>query len=179
MIHSQKSLWTFNKTINSTLNGKFKINLEGVPWWPNDYDLGHSLLWPRFNPWVLGSHMSKKKLTWKDSTLNCEDNMGKWVLADTAGGRTNWSFRKRIWVSPKWHPTPVSLPGESHGQRSLVGYSPWGRKESDTTERLHFIYQTLKSICALTQIFYVLVSRNFTHMHKTFTAALSATDYRR
>ena len=32
--------------------------------------------------------------------------------------------------------TPVSLPGESHGQRSLVGYSPWGRKELDTTERL-------------------------------------------
>ena len=38
----------------------------------------------------------------------------------------------------KWQPTPVSLPGESHGQRSLVGYSPWGCKESDTTERLHF-----------------------------------------
>ena len=34
--------------------------------------------------------------------------------------------------------TPVSLPGESHGRRSLVGYSPRGRKESDTTERLHF-----------------------------------------
>ena len=33
-----------------------------------------------------------------------------------------------------WHPTPVFLPGESHGQRSPVGYSPWGRKESDTTE---------------------------------------------
>ena len=32
------------------------------------------------------------------------------------------------------HPTPVFSPGESHGQRSLVGYSPWGRKESDTTE---------------------------------------------
>ena len=38
----------------------------------------------------------------------------------------------------KWHPTQVFLPGKSHGQRSLVGYSPWGRKESDTTERLHF-----------------------------------------
>ena len=40
-----------------------------------------------------------------------------------------------------WQPTPVSLPGESHGQRSLVGCSPWGRKESDTTERLtlHFL----------------------------------------
>ena len=37
-----------------------------------------------------------------------------------------------------WHPTPVLLPGKSHGQRSLVGCSPWGRQESDTTERLHF-----------------------------------------
>ena len=38
----------------------------------------------------------------------------------------------------KWQPTPVFLPGKSHGWRNLVGYSPWGRKESDTTERLHF-----------------------------------------
>ena len=36
-----------------------------------------------------------------------------------------------------WQPTPVFLPGKSHGQRSLVGYSPWGHQESDTTERLH------------------------------------------
>ena len=35
-----------------------------------------------------------------------------------------------------FQPTPVFLPGESHGQKSLVGYSPWGHKESDTTERL-------------------------------------------
>ena len=35
-------------------------------------------------------------------------------------------------------PTPVLLPRKSHGQRSLVGCSPWGRKELDTTERLHF-----------------------------------------
>ena len=38
----------------------------------------------------------------------------------------------------QWQPTPVLLPGKSHGWRSLVGYSPWGRKESDTTERLPF-----------------------------------------
>ena len=38
----------------------------------------------------------------------------------------------------QWHPTPVLLPGESHGQRSLVGCGPWGREESDTTEWLHF-----------------------------------------
>ena len=38
----------------------------------------------------------------------------------------------------QWQPTPVLLPGKSHGRMSLVGYSPWGREESDTTERLHF-----------------------------------------
>ena len=38
----------------------------------------------------------------------------------------------------QWHPTPVILSGKSHGRRSLVGCSPWGREESDTTERLHF-----------------------------------------
>ena len=35
-----------------------------------------------------------------------------------------------------WQPSPVFLPGESHGQRSLAGYSPWGRRGSDTTERV-------------------------------------------
>ena len=43
------------------------------------------------------------------------------------------NFRRR-----QWHPTPVPLPGKSLGRRSLVGCSPWGRKESDMTERLHF-----------------------------------------
>ena len=38
----------------------------------------------------------------------------------------------------QWHPTPVLLPRKSHGWRSLVGCSPWGREESDMTERLHF-----------------------------------------
>ena len=47
------------------------------------------------------------------------------------------------WVGkiPPWRrkrqPTPIFLPGESRGQRSLVGYSPWGHRESDTTEQLH------------------------------------------
>ena len=48
-----------------------------------------------------------------------------WWLVTSRGGEGNV-------------PTPVLLPGESHGWRSLVGYSPWGRKESDTTERLLF-----------------------------------------
>ena len=40
----------------------------------------------------------------------------------------------------QWHPTPVLLPGKSHGWRGLVGCSPWGRQESDTTEQLHFCF---------------------------------------
>ena len=52
---------------------------------------------------------------------------------------------EEMWVWPldqeyprrrKWTPTPVFLPGQSHGKRNLVGCSPWGRRESDTTERL-------------------------------------------
>ena len=43
----------------------------------------------------------------------------------------------------KWQPTPVLLPGESHGWRSLVGYSPWVHKELDTTERLQFLLNGL------------------------------------
>ena len=46
-------------------------------------------------------------------------------------------YLEERWRS-QWQPTPVLLPGKSHRQRSLVGCSPWGRKESDTTERLHF-----------------------------------------
>ena len=43
----------------------------------------------------------------------------------------------------QWHPTPALLPGKSHGWRSLVCCSPWGRTESDTTERLHFHFSLL------------------------------------
>ena len=49
----------------------------------------------------------------------------------------NWWVVGCLYQKRQWHPTPVLLPGESHGWRSLVGYSTWGSKESDTTERLH------------------------------------------
>ena len=48
-----------------------------------------------------------------------------------------YSWLTTLWRR-QWHPTLVLLPGKSHGQRSLVGCSAWGREESDTTERLHF-----------------------------------------
>ena len=73
---------------------------------------------------------------------------GRWVLyyglpwwlrgqsiCYNVGGFDPW-VRKIPWRR-KWQPTPVFLPEKSHELRSLVGYSPWGRKESDTAERLH------------------------------------------
>ena len=60
-----------------------------------------------------------------------------------------WSLS---WENPwrrKWQPTPLFLPGKSHGWRSLAGYSPWGSKESDTTERLHFHFLSFMSVSNL------------------------------
>ena len=59
--------------------------------------------------------------------------------------RFNPWVRKIPWRR-KWQPTPVFLPGKPHGQRSLVGYSPQGSKESDTTEQLHFRFHFLPYI---------------------------------
>ena len=59
-------------------------------------------------------------------------------------GYATWALF--LWMQPckvtvrrrQWHPTPVLLPGKSHGWRSLVGCSPWGHEESDRTQRLPF-----------------------------------------
>ena len=53
--------------------------------------------------------------------------------------RHDWSD---LAYTRKWQPTPVLLPGKSHGWRILVGYSQWGHKESDTTEQLYFLFYT-------------------------------------
>ena len=55
------------------------------------------------------------------------------VQAGFRKGRGTRDQIANIWRR-KWHPTPVLLPGKSHGWRSLVGCSPWSREESDTTE---------------------------------------------
>ena len=48
----------------------------------------------------------------------------------------------------KWQPTPVLLPGKTRGQRSLEGYSPWGRKESDVTEQLSIAQHSMHTLIA-------------------------------
>ena len=55
-----------------------------------------------------------------------------------------WSLCQEDPLEKKWQPTPVLSPGKSHGQRSLVGYSPWGRRELDTNEWLYLLMHLVK-----------------------------------
>ena len=74
--------------------------------------------------------------------------------------------RKISWRR-KWQPTPVFLPGKSHGWRNLVGYSPWGRKESDTTERLHFLSLSPSIQC----LHLAALEKNFDQLIQLFSGA--------
>ena len=71
------------------------------------------------------------------SFFYCIDNVRKITFSNTICESSNYNILEGN-GRRQWPPTPVLLPGKSHGQRSLVGCSPWGRKESDTTEQLHF-----------------------------------------
>ena len=94
--------------------------------------------------WINYHHFCN--VSWSDSVKNVYthiyhvEGLLQWL-------RIHLQFRKHRrhrfnpWVSKipwkrEWLPTPVFLPGESHGQKSLVGYSQWGHKELDMTERL-------------------------------------------
>ena len=61
---------------------------------------------------------------------------GSSVVKNLPAKQETWVWSLGQEDPPEKEPTPVFLPGKPNGQRSLVGYSPWGRKESDTTERL-------------------------------------------
>ena len=71
--------------------------------------------WSTVSGWLWFQLGLPRRLSGKESVCQCR----------RCSGKIPW---KR-----KWQPTPVFLPGKSHGQRSLMGYNPWGRRESDTT----------------------------------------------
>ena len=75
------------------------------------------------------------KIPWMEEPGRVQSTGSRRVGHD---GATSLSLFTFMHWKRQWHPTPVLLPGKSHGQRSLVGCSPWGREESDMTERLHF-----------------------------------------
>ena len=82
-------------------------------------------------PWLTG-----KKSACNEGDVGLIPGSGR----SPGGGKqtTNYNYVSGCDRRRQWHPTPVLLPGKSHGRRSLVGCSPWGCWESDMTERLHF-----------------------------------------
>ena len=82
------------------------------------------------------------------------------------GGPEFNSWIRKIWRK-EWLPTPILLPGESHGQRSLVGYSPWVCKELDMTKQLiQYQFITFYTFWVYNIIFLRLYTLQCTHDQK-------------
>ena len=113
------------------------------------------LVWDYVDPQRVG-HDWATELSWTDVDLKLTQSKAgtpkKRILPQISvmlycdcAAKYDYHLDFTLFWRRKWQPTPVVLPGESHGQRSLVGYSPWGLKESDTTERL--TQHTCWSLC--------------------------------
>ena len=92
---------------------------------------------------LLQHHSSKASILWC-SALFIVQLSHPYMTTGKTIALTRWTFGLQLQSSKdltwrrQWQPTPVLLPRKSHGWRSLIGCSPWGCEESDTTERLHF-----------------------------------------
>ena len=99
----------------------------GLPWWLGSKEFTGSIT--RSGRSLGGGNSSLFQYSWASLVAQTVKHLP--TMWETQG----W-VGKILWRR-KWQPTAVLLPGKSHGQRSLVGYSLWGCKESDTTEWLH------------------------------------------
>ena len=123
-----------NSTLTSQFSCETKIAWKNRLWGFNNISSYWLILYALYSSfWVF-------ELQWNTS-LPWSSQVDLAVENPPANARDIMRHRFDIWVGTipwrrKWQPTPVFLPRESHGQRSLVGYSPQGCKELDTTERL-------------------------------------------
>ena len=122
---------------NSVCSGKFSAGPASMDW----NKMKSKKCFPAYH--TLSWEGSAGSLSWEVSAGSLSLSFSLSLFEIEAWGRPGFN----PWVGKicrrKWQPTPVFLPGKSHGQRNLVGYSPWGCKESDTTEQLHSLTHSL------------------------------------
>ena len=104
---------TWLKQLSSSSSGSVKMPL--VAWWELH--------------WIY-------RLFWVVTYFHYTDSSDPWTWYISPSICHLWFLSSVFWR--KWQPTSVFLPGKSHGGWNLVGYSPWGHKESDTTEQLNW-----------------------------------------
>ena len=97
--------------------------------------------WDFNSTWTESFQMFKLDLErQRNQRSNCQCLLDHWKMKRVPEKHLFllYGLRLSLWWRRQWHPTPVLLPGKSHGWRSLVGCTPWGRWGSDMTEWLHF-----------------------------------------
>ena len=131
--------------------GKVGLGIQKNPiflnnFWNSRYSWSENFTFPIPPPekaMATHSSMLAWKIPWMEEPVRLQPMGSQRVGHDWA---TSFSLFTFMHWRRKWQPTLVFLPGESHGQRSLVGCSSRGRKELDTTEQLHFHFSILQ-IC--------------------------------
>ena len=117
-----------------------KVSCPGLLWWYSEWESACQCRGHRFDPWsgkipekAMAPHSSTLawKIPWTEGPGGLQ-SMGS-LRVGHDWSTSLWLFTFMHWRR-KWQPTPVFLPGESQGQRSLVGCCLWGLTESDTTE---------------------------------------------
>ena len=132
----QQRMWSLDDitdSIDMSLSKLREIVKDREAWCAADYGV------TKHQTWLPLNNKNKKNASGTKSGDKIELKKQQLYLQWCWLGRTSY-FRRTMCVEwrRQWHPTPVLLPGKSHGWRSLVGCSPWGHEESDTTEQFHF-----------------------------------------
>ena len=128
-MHGKPFLFTSSSTLLGEGNGNplqsscLENSMDGGAWYAVVHGVAKSWTGLSYFTFTFHFHALEEEMATHSSVLPWRiPGMGE------PGGLLSISWRR------KWHPTPGFLPGESSGQRSLVGCCPWGRTESDTTE---------------------------------------------
>ena len=121
MLNSSKNTLTeILRTMFDQISG-YPMALLATPWNLPGSSV-HGILQARILEWVAAGSAGKEPACQCRRCKTCLDREDPWI------GRICWRW--------EWQPTPTFLPGDFHGQRSLVGYSPWCHEELDTTRGL-------------------------------------------